>query len=1749
MAECSGFEPASARTLVELLEERAERTLQRPAYTFLLDGEQKEHHISYEELSRAARALAVSLSERTYVGDRALVLMPPGPDFVVAFFASLYAGLMAVPAPMPQRKRGLPRLLSIVGDCRPSIILTTSEFGDALAQSGAEASLQEIAMLPWIAVDRLNAADAERWRMPDLGSDSLAFLQYTSGSTGSPKGVVLSHRNLLDNQRMIREAFARDEQAVVVGWLPPYHDMGLIGNILQPLYIGAPCVQMTPQHFLVRPWRWLAAISKYRGTTSGGPNFAFDLCVAKTTEEQRAALDLRSWKIAFSGAEPVRAATLERFARAFGVSGFRPQAFYPCYGLAEATLLVSGGAPGQGAVVKRFERAAMSNRRAVEGADTAASMALVGCGQARTGEQVVIVDPERRVRCESGQVGEIWVAGSSVARGYWQRDGETQTTFRAHLATGEGPFLRTGDLGFLLDGELFPTGRLKDLIIVRGRNLYPQDLEQTAEESHAQVRAGGTAAIAIESEDEERVVIVAEVDERDAPLDRVAEAVRSGVAERHEVAVHAIAFIKPGSLPRTTSGKVQRKATLARYVAGELELIWQPAATGDAEAEKTLEPFVEEVAAIWREALQCRSVGAQDRFLALGGDSLRAVQVSARVQARFGVEIPSVDLLESPSLGAFADSVRAAPAPVGAIDVSAQPVSRPSEAPLSFVQERIWLLEQLVSGSPVYHISAALRLRGELNIAALERAATVLVARHEALRTSFPVTPNGPVQRVLAAQEVRLPVRDVADADLRRLLVSEASRSFELSVAPPVRWLLARAAPGQHVLAFTCHHLIADGWSMGVILRELAALYTAYAGGEKPELPAVQRTYAEHALEQRTRSLTDWDTELSYWKQKLEAPPAPLEIFTDRSRPAVQTYAGARHEFVLGRDLTDRLQVLAGKTGATLFNIVAAGLFALLKRFTGQTELCLGAPVAGRLRVADEGVVGCFINTLALRVDAASGLTVEELAARTKEATLGAQAHQSLPFERLLQELPLERRLNQSPLFQVMIAMQPELPERISLPRLELDAELLHLGTAQFDLALDVALRARELHAAFEFNTDLFDAPTITRFADRLSLLLEQFASAPHERVDELILFASDDEEKLCRAPAEADEGPLTPVHVLFEQVAQRQPDRVAISDGARQLSYRELNERANQLGHYLHARGLRSGDRVGLYLERSIELVVAALAILKAGCAYVPIDPAQPWERALGVLEDSGVGLLLTEIARAEQSTGVGLPVCVLDLEAARLQREPTYGPECTLGSDAAAYVLYTSGSTGRPKGVLVQHRGLTRVQAAWRQVYELAAEPLRLLQLASPAFDVWTADWVRALCSGGTLIVAPREAALDPKTMWSWIEREQITVVDLVPAQVRALLPLWRERGPASSLELIVVGSDVWSVAEYCELRRSCPGVRILSCYGVTEATIDSTWFEGDALPGSGDSAVPLGRPFPGTRVYVVDASGQPLPVGLPGELAIGGDGVAAGYLNQPRLTAERFVPDALSGRRGARLYRTGDRARWNASGLLEFLGRVDHQVKVRGVRIEPREIEGRLNEHPAVRESAVSCRRASGGEATLVAYLVGDGTEFDATLREFLRQKLPEAMVPSAFVWLDRMPLNTNGKIDRLALPAPQPLIREASSAPQSELERRVTEVWCKVLGIGAVGRDDNFFDVGGHSLLLARVQAELAAALEREVPLLLLFQNPTIAAQARALDAVAAPRPATPERSTNDIHEAAERRSALRARRRREPETNG
>jgi amino acid adenylation domain-containing protein len=1602
--------------------------------------------LSYAELDARSNRLAHLLRARGVGADtRVGVLLERGPELVVALLAILKAGGAYVPLDPEYPPE---RLAFMLRDSGAALVMSASALPKLLEDSPC----------PVLRLDA-EALDGQPDTPPEsnAGPESLAYIVYTSGSTGTPKGVMVPHRAIV---RLVR---------------------------------GATYARFGPAetHLLLAPVTFDAATFEIWGALLNGARLAIAPPGPLSPAELGTLL------------ERFEVRTLWLTAGLFHqVVDAAPEALRPL------RQLLAGGEALSPAHCRRVLEA-HPDLRLINGYGPTENTTFSCCHtiDAGVGESVPIGRPIQNSRAyvldvalrpvPIGVWGELYVGGDGVARGYLGRAALTAERFipDAFSQQPSARLYRTGDrVRWSVDGVLEFGGRFDQQLKVRGHRIEPGEIE-AALLAHPDVAEA--AVVALGEADDKR--LVAYVVARAAGLD--VDALREHVGERLPAYMVPAAFVVLDQLPLTRNGKLDRRA----LPAPEFH------AANAYTAPRT--PVEETLAAIWAEVLGVERVGVEDDFFQLGGHSLLATRVVSRAQAALGVELPLRLLFEHPTVAALSaqlDALRREGQQLRLHPIV--PASREGALPLSFGQERLWFLERLAPGSAAYHVPIALRLGGALDAEALESAWSEVVRRHEVLRTRYPEHEGIPAQAIDPAARVAIPVEDVASLEeLREHLSAEMVRTFDLAEAPPVRVRLWRLAPEDHVLLICIHHIATDGWSTGLMMGELSALYAGFRDGAAPRLPELPVQYADYAAWQREHlSGERLEAQLAYWRTRL-AGAAPLELPTDRARPAVQSFRGGGVEQELGGPAVRALRALAAKTGSTPFMVLLAGWQALLGRMSGQDDVTVGTPIAGRTRRELEGLVGFFVNTLALRTDLSGDPTFGELVARVRETTLGAYQHQELPFEHLVDAIAPERSLSRNPLFQVSFALQQGTGGDGGLGGLSIAATPIRSQTAQFDLALTVVDSEERLRCALQFSTDLYDEATARGLLERYARLLEQAASAPDVRLSRLELLSPDERERVLADWNRTDTAfpAPRPLHELISEQAARTPAATAVEGESGTLSYAELEERANRLAHLLREHGVGPETRVGILLERTPELFVALLGVLKAGGAYVPLDPEYPAERLAFILQDSGAALLLTHSGLAERIAG-GLRLH-LDRLGDDLARRPATPPPALSGADGLVYVLYTSGSTGRPKGALLTHDALVN-RLLWMQQALPLAPGDGVLHKTAFGFDVagWELFW--PLLVGARVVLARPGGQRDPAYLARRVAETGISTLHFVPSMLPAFLDaVDAQPGAGASLRHVVCSGEALGTALAERTLRTLPGAVLWNLYGPTEAAIDVTARRvasaADAQGAGG--GVPLGQPIANTQTYVLDAALRPAPLGAWGELYLGGVQLARGYLARPGLTAERFVPDPYGGRSGARLYRTGDRARWRADGVLEYGGRLDEQVKVRGQRIEPGEVEAVLLSHSNVTEAAVVAL----GEAEdkrLVAYVVARDELDTAALRTHAEARLPAYMVPSAFVVLEQLPLTPNGKLDRRALPAPEFRAAAAYTAPRTPTEETLAAIWAEVLGIERVGVEDGFFELGGHSLLATRVVARAQAAFGVELPLRLVFEHPTVATLAAHLE---------------------------------------
>jgi amino acid adenylation domain-containing protein len=1727
------FAPAN---LVELLRWRAAWQNDQRAYVFLRDGESEESAFTYGDLDRRARAIGARLQAEAPPGGRVLLVYPSCLEYIAAFFGCLYAGAVAVPAYLPGSGRAdqqQNRLRSIGHDSSPSLVLTTSTMMARVRHSllAGESSLD----VPLIASDQISGELAGDWRDPGVHAESLAFLQYTSGSTSNPKGVMLSHGNILKNEQALQRAFHQTEQSIIAGWLPLYHDMGLIGNVLQTLYSGASCVLMSPAAFLQKPLRWLSAISSYRATTSGGPNFAYDLCVSRISPEDRKGLDLSSWQIAFNGAEPVRAETLDRFAEAFAPSGFRREAFAPCYGLAEASLMVSGPDGRSLPALIKADARALERGSAADPEAGPPLQRMVASGAPALDTTVLIVKPETLAECASREIGEIWVRSLAVARGYWNQPQKTEEIFHAQLADGRKGFLRTGDLGFMHEGQLFVTGRLRDLIIIRGQNHHPEDIEWTARECQGSPLAGVTAAFSVDDSGAERLVILQEAPPRgNLDIEAAMRAIRQAVAEIHGLQVYAIVLVKAGSIPRTSSGKIRRFLARESYLAGALDTVStsvleeQAAAVCDAPEQPAGDSSVspeEYVTRVVKQILRVSEIPLDRPLTALGLDSLKASELKSRLDRDWSARIETDHLLDGWTVQDVANHLAK---PVITTEIEEpSPSEFTAEYSLSYGQRALWTIYQQDKENLSYTLGRVLRIRGDLDRNALRAAFHAIVQKHPSLRAVFIMQGQQPFQRIGAAAELDWLEEDCAgltaeDLDLR--LMREITRPFDLERERPLRISLLARGPFEHLLVISVHHIAIDLFSCGIILRDLQAFYDAGRGGSPLQCNPAGLQYSDYVRWQ-SKMLQGQQGErlFEYWQKQLGGDLPLLELHDDGGSLHQQECGGEYH-FRLDAELSRAAVAFAHSRGTILYVVLLAAFQSLLHRYTRQEDIVVGSPFSGRSHPHLDDLVGYLTNPLVLRSDFRGSPSFQELLNRARQLVMGAFAHQEFPFGLLADRLQPARAPGRTPFFQVMFVLQtspsthdPALLSlalngntgRIALGELTLELVPVKQGAAQFDLTLMMAEINGELCAVFKYGRR-FQEARIERMAGHFSNLLRACMADPGLPIRDIPLLSTTEIRQILDAqnPADIEVGEASSIQELFEEQARRFPSAPAVVCGKNALTFSALNARANQVAHYLQRMKVRPDDLVGLCVDRSVEMIVALLGILKSGAAYVPLDPSLPKEYISSVVRESAISVLLADSAFAERFPDWdGTMVCMNESAFAAESQE---NPARPVSAQFLAYAIFTSGTTGTPKGILVQHASVLNLFAALlRGIPELQPhEPLRVALNAPLWFDSSVKQLVMLL-AGQCLHVLPADLRIDSDKLVAYARSNQIDVLDCTPSHLKVLLSAGLVEKEYPRVLLIggeSIDSKLWAALA------AAKNVCAYNVYGPTECTVDAT-----ACRVTEKNTIPsIGRALANVETFILDDRFDLVPEGWPGELHIGGRGVARAYLGDAVLTAQKFLPHPWSRLAGARLYKTGDLVRSLPDGTIEWLGRLDAQVKIRGFRVELGSIAATLRSHPNISDAFAIQRAGASGKARLIAYVIlkPGGNVAVEELGSWLKGRLPEYMVPSAIVAVDSYPLRSSGKIDIAKLPEPDSCLRDGSAGayvePETALEKALAECWIKLLGVEQVGLYDSFFALGGDSLLATQLASRLQEVFPTEAPLLtVFFENPTVAALAKAI----------------------------------------
>ncbi|AFZ57857.1 non-ribosomal peptide synthetase [Anabaena cylindrica] len=1670
-----------------LFEEQVENTPDAIAVVF------ENQQITYQELNESANQLANYLQKLGVNADKLVGLcLETSLARIVGLLGILKAGGVYLPLDpvYPQE-----RLRFMIEDSQVSILVTQA----SLAAKLSENSLQVVSLdADWEKI----ATESTNNLQSCVTGENLAYVIYTSGSTGTPKGVLISHQAIAHHSQNIIEHYQLNSSDGgtstsgdrILQFASLSFDVSL-EQILPTLAVGATLILIDTK--LLTLGEFHQKLIDYGLTVVNIPPAYFTQWLLFLTENAFTNVP-NQLRLVICGGEALPVESLKIWQN----SPLKRIRLINAYGPTETTITAITFTINQ-------------ENTSIE------SYTNIPIGRPLPNRKVYILNQQKNL-VPIGIAGELHIGGEGLAQGYLNQPKLTEDKFIfdpfdntfcslwesfANRGTSLTRLYKTGDLArYLPNGDIEYLGRIDNQVKIRGFRIELGEIEAVLNQ-HSIVREAKAITREDIPGDQRLVAYIISKSNQNSPLE-ISHKLREYLKQKLPDYMIPSAFVVLESFPLTTNGKIDYRSLTAPDFSSAAKNYVAPRT-----------PTEEIITNIWSQVLKVAEIGIDDNFFELGGHSLLATQIISRIRQTLNGEIPLRILFEFPTISQLSSQIST----TNNLSITAiEPRKQQKNIPLSFAQQRLWFLDQLEPNSTAYNIPYRLQIQGLLNISILEKSISKIIQRHEILHTNFISIDGQPKQVITAKNTFSLPLIDLQSLtedqqklEVEKIAKQEAKQPFNLVTDDLFHIKILQLNAESHILLINLHHIIFDGWSFGVLFDELKAIYTAYYEGVNFPLPQLPIQYADFTLWQRQwLSGEVLESQLNYWEKQLGGALPILELPTDRPRPRIKTYAGATKTFILSPELTANIKSLSQKEGMTLFMTLVTAFKVLLCRYSGQEDVIVGTPIAGRNRREIEGLIGFFVNTLALRTNVSHNPIFRELLNQVKQVCLEAYTNQDVPFEQLVEVLQPERNLSHTPIFQVMFVLQNAPLEELELPNLHLTALEPPKQTAKFDLTLSMAEKNGQLIGEWEYNTDLFDSSTIERMIEHFQVLLSGILATPEQNIWQLPLLTERERHQLLVEwnQTELDYPQDKCIHQLFEEQVKRTPDAVAVMFENEQLTYRELNQRANQLAHYLKSLGVGANVLVGLCMERdsieevslTLDIIVGILGILKAGGAYLPLDPRYPTERLLLMLQDGQVPVLLTQKHLSARLPQHQVELICLDTDWLLISQSIESNPVCEIQPKNLAYAIYTSGSTGEPKGVMIQHSSVVNLANGLHQAIYSDHQnfPLRVSLNGSLTFDTSVKQIIQ-LIYGHSLNIVPEKVRFDGNAMLSYLQQQKIDVLDCTPSHLRLLIAAGLLESDAAP-QYVLVGGEPIDESMWTTLAQA-QNIKFYNVYGPTECTVDTTL----CLIQIANIKPVIGRPIANVKTYILDEYLQPVPINIPGELHIGGAGLARGYVNAKELTQKKFISNPFDQAAESRLYKTGDLARYLPNGEIEYLGRIDNQVKIRGFRIELGEIEAVLNQHPNLKAAKVITREDIPGDKRLVAYIISKSnqnspSEISHQLREYLKQKLPDYMIPSAFVVLESFPLTTNGKIDCRSLPAPN--FADSGSnyvAPRTPTEEIIAHIWSQVLKIETIGIDDNFFELGGHSLLATQVISRIRQSFNLEIPLYLLFEFPTIA----------------------------------------------
>jgi amino acid adenylation domain-containing protein/non-ribosomal peptide synthase protein (TIGR01720 family) len=1640
----------------------------------LLSKGQEIGSLSRVELYQNSLTIAAMLQKHGVKGERILLLIPSSLDFLTAFMGCLYAGAIAVPAYTASNQRNIARIKMIIDDCKPKIILSLSNIDLEHIIFSSETNVKNTFKV--INLDQIDSNTDTKYQEIETNENDVAFLQYTSGSTSKPKGVMISHKNLYRNLSLIAKCYNLNHKSIIVSWLPIHHDLGLVSVLLQSIYCGGKAIFMATEDFMRSPLIWLKSISKYKATVTAAPNFAYDLCTLKKISTQDAlSLDLSSLKTAINAAEPIKADTIIQFSKKFATYGLKNFVSAPSYGMAEAVVFISTSNHTEEPIIKHFNKKLLElELKAVSEPKSLKTKSLVSCGAAQAIEKLLIIDPNNLTKCADNAVGEIWIKDLSVATGYWQKPELTTETFHAIEKTNNtGPYLRTGDLGFLHEGQLYIAGRRKDIFIINGQNIYPQDIEFIIENIDPKIRRNTAAAFAVEVAGLERIIIVQEANFTDNVASEIFDKITTAINSGYKLMPYDIAFIKKGTINKTTSGKIQRQLCRKLYLENKLEIIvslrtLKQLNTKALKYPKT--PIEKHLAKLWQENLNLDvnyKISLDDNFFYLGGNSVTATSILLLIADHYNKFLSLKDFFNNPSLKLLSRKI----SNLSEKTLLATPnKEKIKHIPLSPEQLNLWFSDQQknIQNNIIFKIT----LDGMLDISILEKSLIKILSRHQILSTIISSQKDYVTQEV--NHNLTLPLEILFNNSLEEIhsiINADINNPFSYAKEALFRIKLFCNNHRNYVLYFNFNHIIADAISINILITELGVIYNSYLNQNTSNINEISYQYFDYSIFKQNYLTEDVkNAQLDFWCKTLYKANHSLSIPTDSDLTANKSNHIVQFEQNIDSNILSSLHLMSKKHNTSLFMLFIVSLYLMLRKYANQSDMLIYTPFSVRKHPDFSDLIGCFINSLPVRIKSSNNQTIEELIFAAKENILNIYENLDVTLADILNNPDSKINITKNNLSRILFAFQNFEEPNLNLEKINnAKIEQLHSNSSEFDLSFIVNIfakkKAQNIPLIIEYNSKLYKEETIRKMAKNYVNILALLPNFYNTKISNFSFTRAEDQRMLTvDLNSKINHNIINhTIHELFAEQATKQPNKIAINTANKSISYNQLNKDSDSLANYLYSLNVKSEDIITIFLDRSIDMITAILAILKSGGAYLNIDPKYPDENIKHILSDTSTNIIITEpkyqhkISNISNSTTKIIDITNIKDQLA--QAKLKCSTPKVLASNLA-YVMYTSGTTSSQKGVLIEHKSVVNNSFAAIENYKINKQDI-ILQSSTAAFDIFVEEVFPTLIAGASLLIIDKETLLDKDELFKFLYKFKPSIINLSTT-------LWANLVTYSfppNIKLCIIGGDKLKKTQY-NIWQNKNKIPVINTYGPTETTVIAALYHCEDKQYQED--IPIGKPIVNTQIFILDGNLNILPSGVIGELYISGVGLARGYLNNKKLTQEKFLPHPFLPEQ--KIYKTGDLAKINSDGNIEFIGRKDVQIKHQGYRIELSDIDDKILENKNIRNSITISK-----DGKLINFYVAKQDVEQHALHNYLSKELPHYMLPTNYNRLKEMPLTINGKIDTKSLLNEKiNFINETNISPRNTKDKILLKIWQESLKVGNISINDNYNCLGGNSL---------------------------------------------------------------------------